>query len=234
MKTMKLDQQSDHQDIYPLLPWYVNDSISGSERLRVNAHLERCLTCRIEIKQLQQLSNQVIRSNQDELSGHPAFARLKSQITHHPATKASVQQWLAQRILHIEHTMLKPGILTIATVIIVTLSWYSFNHQPTTDMSLKPGYHTLSSQTADLTHSSDIRVVFSDNTRAPAILQLLVTINAEIVSGPSVKNTYRIRLNSGTRDQDQLSVLQHLRTNPLVLLAEPAITKLQNHPTGSQ
>lgn len=234
MNTMKSDQLLNHQDIYPLLPWYVNDSISGSERLIVNAHLERCLTCRVEVKQLKQLSNLVIRSNQDELSGHPAFARLKSQINQHPATKASVQQWLAQRILHIEHTMLKPGILTIATVSIVSLTWYAFNHQPTSNISQKPGYHTLSSQTADVTHSSDFRVVFRNNTRAPAVQQLLATINAEIVSGPSVKNSYRIRLNPGTRDHNQLSVLQHLRANPMVILAEPAITKLQSRSTGSQ
>ncbi|MCH9697785.1 MAG: hypothetical protein K0U68_06765 [Gammaproteobacteria bacterium] len=234
MKTMKPDQQLDHHEIYPALPWYVNDSISDAERLKINDHLVNCLTCRVEVEQLKQLSNLVIRSNQDELSGHPAFARLRSQITHHPQTKASVQGWLAQRIQHIEHTMLKPGLLAIATVIVVTLTWFVFNNQPVPDIGQKPGYHTLSSQTADVMQTTDIRVVFSENTRPTAIQQLLATIGAEIVSGPSVNRAYRVRLTLNNHNQHQLAVLQRLRTNPHVLLAEPAITTLLNNPAASQ
>lgn len=234
MKIIQTDQQLDHREIYPVLPWYVNNSISGAERLKISDHLNSCLTCRVEVEQLKQLSNLVIRSNQDGLSGHPAFARLRSQITHHPQTEETVQRWISQRIRRIEHTMFKPGLLVVTTVITVTLVWFVFNHQPDLSINQQRDFHTLSSQTADTIHSTDIRVVFNENTQPTVIQQLLATVSAEIVSGPSVNGAYRIRLTPNSHGQDQWAILQGLRANPNVLLAEPAVTNLENNITASR
>ncbi len=45
----------EHQEVAGLIPWYVNSSLSESERLKVDAHIAGCAACRAEVLVEQQI-----------------------------------------------------------------------------------------------------------------------------------------------------------------------------------
>lgn len=47
------DIKVEHDDVWLLLPWYVNDTLQPTESNLVTTHLQTCLTCRREIENLQ-------------------------------------------------------------------------------------------------------------------------------------------------------------------------------------
>lgn len=50
-----------HQEAWELLPWYVNRTLAGDEREAVEAHLERCPLCRVEVAAGEELALAVRR-----------------------------------------------------------------------------------------------------------------------------------------------------------------------------
>ncbi len=48
------------RELKELLPWYVNETLTGNERARVEAHLVGCEGCRKELKELQGLKQLVV------------------------------------------------------------------------------------------------------------------------------------------------------------------------------
>jgi hypothetical protein len=71
--------------------------------------------------------------------------------------------------------------------------------------------------------SNEIRVVFAKTISPDEVRQLLRSLHAEIVAGPSAASAYTVRI--ATRDgsnEDMLTALVRLHRYPGVLLAEPA------------
>ncbi len=67
-------QLSDHPE--ELLPWVVNGSLEGEERRRVEEHLASCLACRREVKQLQELRQEVKQASAASPPGEAGLERL--------------------------------------------------------------------------------------------------------------------------------------------------------------
>lgn len=45
-------EESEHDEVLSLLPWYVNRSLESSQRARVSSHVERCELCQSEVQLL--------------------------------------------------------------------------------------------------------------------------------------------------------------------------------------
>jgi len=62
-----------------LLPWYVNGTLDGDERARVEAHLAHCLHCRRELAAQRELQAMLARDEAEVAVGH-ALARAHARI----------------------------------------------------------------------------------------------------------------------------------------------------------
>lgn len=84
-----------HQEAQELLPWLANDSLSGTERERVQAHLQGCAACRAELSALHTL-RAAGSADVPGLDAQAALARLLPQLDA-PAALAPVPT--ADRVL---------------------------------------------------------------------------------------------------------------------------------------
>ncbi|MDH3276355.1 MAG: zf-HC2 domain-containing protein [Gammaproteobacteria bacterium] len=49
--------QLDHDEVDLLLPWFVNDTLAGAQRQRVQLHLESCMACQDSVALLQRMQS---------------------------------------------------------------------------------------------------------------------------------------------------------------------------------
>ena len=72
--------ETQHEEILELLPWLVNETLEGKERLKVLNHLSHCPECQLERDRLQELGA-FVEVESDEISAYqPAYNRLLSKI----------------------------------------------------------------------------------------------------------------------------------------------------------
>lgn len=70
-----------HQEVLELIPWLVNDTLTGKERLKVLNHLNECEVCQAERDRLQELATLVRADGEDSAADYkPSFDKLMQQI----------------------------------------------------------------------------------------------------------------------------------------------------------
>jgi hypothetical protein len=89
-----------------------------------------------------------------------------------------------------------------------------------------PGFRTLSDPppppAASAGASRQVRVVFAATATEADMRRLLLEVHGELVGGPSSLGAYVVALPaSGAGAEPWPLVLEHLRTHPLVRIAEP-------------
>src|SRR5580765_7622489 len=69
-----------HPEISSLLPWYVNGSISASERLQVDEHLTLCTSCRDELARERWIYRNMAAENAVEHMPSASLQRLQARL----------------------------------------------------------------------------------------------------------------------------------------------------------
>ncbi len=69
-----------HQDVFLLLPWYVNGSLEAGEVHKVIAHVGECETCRREIEFLTHMGNATADDDNVQVIARNGYARLVERI----------------------------------------------------------------------------------------------------------------------------------------------------------
>jgi len=73
IKNTEFDQT--HTEVFELLPWWVNKSLTKKQHERVAAHIEKCDTCRQEIHLLATLDEQIVADATQSYSNHANIDR---------------------------------------------------------------------------------------------------------------------------------------------------------------
>jgi len=60
----QISKHPDHEEIFSLLPWYVNRTLVGEKRGAVSSHIENCHECQHEIQFLESMSDTVKSDSQ--------------------------------------------------------------------------------------------------------------------------------------------------------------------------
>lgn len=199
----KLKQQR-HQEALELLPWLVNDTLQGKERLRVLNHLNDCRVCQVERDRLQGLSS-LVQSSADDLGGDykPSFEKLmariaESEVSADIAAVAPVAQFDAKK------PRSRAGMLYLATAASVLLAVGAVmlvQLNPESDPAQSGiGAETLSIPTTNLTSAKKetvthrLAIVFEQNVDAVTLRQAFIQSGAYIVSGPDADGRYVIEV----------------------------------------
>lgn len=218
---------SDHDDVLMLLPWYANGSLAGEESDRVRNHLKVCLTCRRELANTTLLAESLEREPAMEISYKPSFDRLMGRIRQEQQPKAATP---ARRPRVTWHARLAewasefaapryavPALATVTMAAVIPFLMQDTGSSP----DLTPSYQTLAMPGSMAKFvGNDLQLVFSDGASKKEIANLIASVQAELVDGPSAKGVYTVRISHGRDLGDALARLRH---DAKVVFAEPVL-----------
>lgn len=220
-----------HKRVWDLLPWYVNETLPDGERRTVESHLAECPRCREEIVTCRRLGEAIRQTEEIAPVVHPArLARLMERIDEerdggHGWRQAALAPWRGLASLVRTTPPLARGALVVQLVFLVALTGLlvRWSQEPPAPAPA-PEYQTLSESApapATPETTARLRLVFTEGTTEKEVRDLLLGIRGQIVAGPSALGVYTVEVPAGPDPLEK--VLAHLRAQPRVSLAEPAV-----------
>jgi anti-sigma factor RsiW len=225
-----------HRRVWDLLPWYANETLLDGERRTVESHLSECPRCREEVVACQRLGDAIRQTEDTAPAVHPArLARLMERIEdeernrEHGWRRAVLAPWRSLAALLQATPPPARGALVVQLVFLVALTGLlvRWSHLPDEAAPAAPpaaaAYRTLSESPAPAAPETTarLRLVFADGTTEKEVRHLLLDIRGQIVAGPSTLGVYTVEVPAGPDPLEK--VLAHLRAQPRVSLAEPAV-----------
>lgn len=202
-----------HEDSWNLLPWLANNSLRDDELHGLLEHLKICSTCRDELRFLPELR---LVSDQVRPDAPPSRAisnHLSSRIDAHEQSRRSWLQKAGERLTR----RAAPGnglpfLIAQAALIVLLVGgvWWT---QPE-----EASFQTLSQATPAADSAHYLRLIFEGSTPADELKDLLLELEATVVSGPSSLGAYVVRLPA---ENDLGEVIRALRLRDEVTFAEP-------------
>lgn len=198
-----------HREIWELIPWVVNGTATPAQKQDVARHLEDCADCRDEYALQMQFHDGMNARDEIEHDARPALSRLFVRIDDAETTLAAPAprarnrslQWLA------------------AAVVVQAIGLAMLGNALVTRPSTPAGdFRTLTS--AAPASAATIRLVPSPQLSLAQLSQLLADNRLRIVE--SSADGTKLGVASVDEAADVAAIVTQLRSNPAVLLAEPA------------
>lgn len=219
-----------HQQVWEVLPWYINETLSKQERAMVEGHLQVCVACQTECERCRVLATAVQAATQETWEpSRQHFNRLMVRIEASAVqrtpwqkvwqrladTYAYFQQVLQHTPRPVQWTLAAQGAL--AMLLLGGLVWQDAL------LPVERQYRTLTSGSASPSlEQPQLRVVFADSITEKELRALLSSIQGTIIHGPSSVGVYTIAVPRVDNTSEHLSsVLAKLRAHLQVRLAEP-------------
>jgi hypothetical protein len=216
-----------HQRIWELVPWYVNGTLSGPDRERVEDHLPGCRRCRDEAEACQRTSEAIRSLGEVAPSPHPVqLQRVLARIDRMEEEEDEVGGLEAGepgRRFGVPRRAFQALVAQAALIVLLVgaLAW-SRLRTGTAPAAPPPAlYQTLSDPAPARLPGGTVavRVMFSPQATEKEIRDLLLAVHGEITAGPSPLGAYTVEVTAA----DPVSVvLTRLRSDSLVTFAQPA------------
>ncbi len=246
MQHLTKASNSAHQELFQLLPWYVNKTLQGTELKAVESHLTVCLTCKREVIQLQKLAQAVIQEGSLDSAEQAAFSRLKKRLhsaqpldlqalpqqarpeRHEADVSANVRQLSSARKQR--WTGIRPA-LAMAAALVLTLSVLMPRYVQN-DLQYGSNFKTLSNAQPESISANEIRVVFAEDVNQQQKNKILGLVHGQFTGDkPTAQGVYTVRLEKNIVSKHLLDVVELLRKDSSVIFAEPAYALLSStHP----
>jgi hypothetical protein len=204
-----------HQEAQELLPWLANGSLSGTERERVQAHLQVCAACRAELSALHTL-RAAGSASVPGLDAEAALARLLPQLDT-PASPVAASLaaapvlpgWRA-RLAANDRSWLRAAVALQFGAIAVLVALLA---RPAASPEAPAGAYRLLGA-ADGARGSLV-VAFGPDTPERELRRIVLASGARVVGGPTATGAWLL----DTGDAPT-AVVARLRAEPAVTLAE--------------
>lgn len=205
-----------HQTV-ALLPWYVNGTLSASDRAAVSTHLRECPSCRTELDELVRVDNQIkqtvgagplpstglaqtvlLRIRQEAQRGQEEVRRTSPVMTEPRPLIANIDQRL-------RNLFVPQWVPTLAAILLVAqlgvLLWTLSQPSPPIDVGGAITSRGLGSPTASLS------VEFQPTASMQQIQTLLHDMHGRLIDGPNAEGVYIMEIPAS----DPAAVVQRLQ-----------------------
>ncbi len=210
-----------HSEIWDLLPWYANSTLSDADQRTVEAHLESCTECARELSFLSGLSATMHAEEALLVPAERSLAAVTGRIDTVEAARQGRLDWRdVARIVRAKLAAgggfrLDPALAAIALLLIVVTAWFGSS-------AFEPEFRTLSNVEAQASDAEPtIRLVFAGTATIDELQELLTGLGVTLVQGPSNYGVYTARIAAAPNGAQPVEVLDELRRHPLVSFAEP-------------
>ena len=209
MTTIRGNEAPVHPEISSLLPWYVNGSISASERQHVDEHLTLCTHCRDELARERWIYQNMKAENAVEYMPSASLQRLQARLDGVDGAEHAPVDAPAAAAKPRDRSMPWPGLMAASVAVLaVALSllaagrWTQYGVR-----AAAPLYRTVTNP-APHTPNAAIRAVFSPTITLSELQNILDEAQLRIVSGPSEAGVYSLAVNSGRPVSASLAMLR--------------------------
>ncbi len=217
-----------HEEMWELLPWYVNGSLDDDEKRLIERHAQVCITCRSELNEQRRVREDVRRVDVEILVARGAFRELDERIH-----RSRAQTELPRGVLDATRLWFTDiggaarawSAAAVSTAAVVAAAFVWAPGRDDGSVTVTGGeYRTLTSaSSASSVGAQDVRIVFSDRLTFDEVRNTLAPLDAEIVEGPSGQGVFRVRIgDENTGFREIVAVISTLRANHNVIFAEPA------------
>jgi hypothetical protein len=220
-----LDQR--HQEVWELLPWYVNRTLDAQDRAQVEQHLARCPACQAEVTRCHAIATAVqLAEASVPLPSPTRFAMLLAQIDATEAVGHPIRSlWAACRDSLRKYGALFSGTPRVARVVLAmegalvlllaaVLVWQAQSVPEAL-------FTTLSRPMEHPTQQGQLRLVVADQMTTRELRELLTGVQATIINGPSPLGIYTVAVPFVASISDPLQpILEVFHAHPHVLWAE--------------
>lgn len=220
-----------HRECWDILPWIANERAGAQDRAHAELHLRECSACRDELERQRALREAIRQEDAIVIAPQTSLQKLMQRIDGHidepevplgtpeereiPVTAAAPVRRTRPHWLPIA-----AAIQTIAIAGLLGTVWWQ--SRATLEA---PRFTTLTSA-GSIAHGSVLRVVFAPEVSIAGINEVLRSIPAEIVAGPSEAGVFTLALPSEGGDADRVhQALVRLRSDPQVIFAEVALAR---------
>jgi len=210
MRLFRFDDP-DHGETIELLPWLVNDTLSGPERVRVERHLAECVACRNEADSLRGLQAYIAQEGEDPLLSH-ALGRINARLDQVQSGSGPRQilRWIVLQWSQARPWLRAALIAQTALLVLLTIGLVVY--------PAPRYYRTLGTAPSKAGPHADLVVVFDAALPEREVRNRLLRVHARVVDGPSPEGVYSLQVAQG----DSQTALAALRRDSAVVFAEPA------------
>jgi hypothetical protein len=191
---------SEHSQIQELLPWYVNETLSGKDKDLVLRHLGDCKACQEERDSLYKLQTVIAESESVHPGYELSYRRVLKRIEESERNKESTREIETTPVVR---RLLPFGIAaSLVTILLAGAAWLGNDGgQPIVDE-----YQTLSSDLPGRGISLTLELGFINPIPAATMRQALIETSSNIVSGPDEHGNYLVEV----RVPDTMTDAQYL------------------------
>jgi hypothetical protein len=212
-----------HEEISPLIPWYVNGTIGERDRQRIDAHLLACENCRNAFAQEQLVYQAVAVETAVEYIPAASLKRLHARLDgitiEAPAAAVPAELAAHKPKAQVPRRSMPWAGLMAASLALMALAlsllaadrWFEYRARSAT-----PNYYTVTSA-APRAPNEVIRAVFSPTITLVELQGILDAAQLSIISGPTEAGVYSLAANSR---RPVSSSLASLRSHASVRFAE--------------
>jgi anti-sigma factor RsiW len=229
-----------HQRIWDLLPWFVNGTLSGPDRERVEDHTAVCRRCRDEVETCRQTSVTIKGLGEVAPSPHPVqLQRVLARIDEAEQAEKSerrerrgghrpygVPLRAFQALVAATPRPLRGALVAQVAIIVLLVGVLVWGELRTVTPPGVPGapatFQTLSDSAPAQPQGGTValHVMFLPRATEKEIRDLLLAVHGEITAGPSPLGVYTVEVAAAGHPVSV--VLTRLRSDPVVTLALPA------------
>lgn len=184
------------KDCLELLPWFLNGTLSAAEQQVVSEQLEQSSVLQEELTQLTLLQQNLPKEEQDFPASTLGWKRLHKQIQTEANSRQTSQETGSEAAPK-SNSWFKPVAIAATFILSVQVGLFSLdNAKDSSDIQLLSGTPVVVAENQSL-----LQLSLSDEASWQEISQLLNSLNADLVQGPSAIGLIHIRFSV-----DQLSL----------------------------
>jgi hypothetical protein len=225
-----IKHKTEHQEVWELLPWYINRSLNAIEENRVKTHAKDCIACKIELNQQYQIVEKMQQDTFLQQTAQISFSKLKQRIENqsnisprfaeNPEKEQKGLGFFYSNFFRLDHVKFF-GYVALLAGLLITVS--SLFHIPSDLLETTNVYRTLGSS-SDVTHQKGnlIHVVFADSATSKQINDVISGVSGQIIKGPSKNGVYEIWIDEQPINKHEFNgIVNRLRNHKLIVFAEP-------------
>lgn len=220
MSDRPMDMASEHRRAWEAIPWIVNGSATTAQRRLVEAHLDTCDDCRVELARQRELQSAIASEAPPAVGDvdtglQRLFARIDRASDDGQAAAAGAPLHDVRRPA--------PSSLTLwltAAVVVEALALAVLGVGLVARSDPAPAYVTLSSASAS--RGATIRIVPAPSLRIDDLQRLLQALSLQVVAGPNSVGAYDLAPQAAQAEPAGRELqISALRAEPGLRLVEP-------------